>query len=300
MAILNEIAQSYQSATLGWYGALFPIANRLFGLLAVIEIAWSGLWWALEKQDISSLFSEFLKKIILIGFFYAVLLHAHAFLPAITKSFMLMGANASHISKLDPSSIFEQGMSIAASILVPLEQLNLLTNTACYLVGGLTSLIVAVCFAIIAGELVVTLIESYLVLGAGIFFLGFGSSRWTRDYTVRFLNYAMNVGCKLFFLYLIIGVGANMAAHWKELILSGGNLNMLPFLEVMGGALVYLFIAWTIPHKAANLMSGALHSNLSSAVASTTFLGSSARSAVNQVLKIPPASWLAGCRNKSK
>lgn len=284
-AILNEITQSYQQATIGWYSSLFPVANHLFGILAVIEIAWSGIWWAVEKQEMTSLFTEFLKKIIVLGFFYSVLLHAHVFMPIITKSFMLLGADASHITKLDPSAIFEQGMSIAANVLIPLEKINFLTNASCYFIGGITCLVVAVCFAIIAGELVVTLIESYLVLGAGILFLGFGSSQWTRESAIRFLNYGMNVGCKLFFLYLIIGVGSHMADHWGETIVSGGDYNMLPYLEVMGGALVYLFITWSIPHKASQLMSGVLHANISNTMSTVNLFNSSINSMSNRLRK---------------
>lgn len=287
-AILNEITQSYHAATIGWYSTLFPAANRLFGILAIIEIAWSGLCWTIEKQELSSLLSEFVRKIIVIGFFYFLLLHAQNFLQIINKSFSLLGANASHITKLDPTSVFDQGMSIAADIFEPLKKVSFLTHSSCYLIGGITSVVVTMCFAIIAGELVVTLIESYLVLGAGIFFLGFGSSRWTRDYTIRFLNYAMNVGCKLFFLYLIIGIGSNMTQHWGKVIATADNYNMLPFLEVLGGSLVYLIVTWTIPHKASNLMSGGLHSNMSNAVSTVTLFNSTVNSFAQQLRRSLP------------
>lgn len=261
-AILNDITQQYQAATLGWYNYLFPVANHLFAVLAVIEIAWSGVSWALEKQDMGSLWVEFLKRILFIGFFYAILLHANAWIPAIIKSFMMLGSGASHINKLDPSSIFEQGISIANSVFVPLLKASLFTTGFAYITALLTAFLVVVSFAVIAGELVVTLVESYLVIGAGIIFLGLGSSRWTNSFTTKFLNYAISVGCKLFFLYLIIGVGANMAQNWGQMIVEGGLTNMVPFLEVMGGSLVFVFISWTIPHKAASLMSGAVGSSV--------------------------------------
>lgn len=282
-AILNDITHQYQVATVGWYSYLFPIANHLFGVLAIIEIAWSGISWAIEKQDMSSLWVEFLKRIIFIGFFYAVLLHAHVWIPAIIKSFMLLGSGASHISKLDPSSIFEQGIHIAASVLTPLENKNLLTAGFAYFIGGGTAFIVALSFAVIAGELVVTLVESYLVVGAGVLFLGLGSSRWTNTYTTKFLNYALSVGCKLFFLYLIIGVGANMAEHWGQLIVEGGPTNMAPFLEVMGGSLVFVFIAWSIPNKAASLMSGVVNSSFAGIFATSSMMQSAVKNIASTI-----------------
>lgn len=279
-AILNDITQQYQVATVGWYNYLFPIANHLFGMLAVIEIAWSGICWAIEKQDMSSLWVEFLKRILFIGFFYAILLHAHTWIPAIIKSFMMIGSGASHIQKLDPSSIFEQGISIANSVLVPLEKKNLFTAGFAYIIGSATALIVALSFAVIAGELVVTLVESYLVVGAGVLFLGLGSSRWTTSFTTKFLNYSISVGCKLFFLYLIIGVGANMAQHWGQLIVEGGLTNMTPFLEVMGGSLVFVFIAWSVPHKAASLMGGTVSASFAGIFATSNLLQGAVKNVV--------------------
>jgi type IV secretion system protein TrbL len=270
-AILNDITQQYQAATVGWYSYLFPIANHLFGLLAVIEIAWSGLSWALEKQDMTSLWVEFLKRIIFLGFFYAILLHGHIWIPAIIKSFMLIGSGASHITKLDPSSIFDQGISIANSVLLPLEKKNLFSvGLDAWVIGLVTAITVVLSFTVIAGELVITLVESYLIIGAGVLFLGLGSSRWTTSFTTKFLNYALSIGCKLFFLYLIIGVGANMAAHWGEKIVEGGlSSNMVPFLEVMGGALIFVFIAWSIPNKAASLMIGSVGASFAGLFATT-------------------------------
>lgn len=211
----------------------------------------------------SSLWQEFLKRIIQIGFFYALLLHAHTWMPAIIKSFVMLGSHASHIDRLDPSSIFSQGISIAGSVLVPLEKLSLFSSGGIYLLGLITALIVNVSFVIIAGELVVTLIESYLILGAGVLFLGLGSSRWTNNYTVSFFTYALNVGCKLLFLYLIIGVGANMAQHWGERLVETGSQSLSPFLEVLGGSIVFLYVTHFIPSKAANILAGPMHNNFS-------------------------------------
>jgi type IV secretion system protein TrbL len=283
-AILNDITHQYQAATMGWYNYLFPIANHIFASLAVIEIALSGISWTIEKHDISSLWMEFLKRILFIGFFYAVLLHANVWIPAIIKSFMLIGSGASHITKLDPTSIFEQGMSIANSVLIPLEKKSILTDGFAFVIGSAAALIVALSFAVIAGELVVTLVESYLVVGAGILFLGFGSSRWTTSFATKFLNYALSVGCKLFFLYLIVGVGANLAQEWKQMIIEGGYTNMTPFLEVIGGSLVFVFITWTIPNKASSLLSGTFNSSFAGLLATTNLVNT----AVKTVFKANP------------
>src|SRR4051812_15278433 len=108
--ILNDITQQFNNATSGWHAYLFPIANKLFGTLAVIEIAWAGIWWSLEKQEVNSLWVEMLKRFVSIGIFYSILLYSSTWIPDIINSFMDIGAGASHISKLFPSDVLDQGI----------------------------------------------------------------------------------------------------------------------------------------------------------------------------------------------
>ena len=48
--ILNSIGSAYASATATWLGTLQPLAQRLFLLLATIELIWSGIWWAFATR----------------------------------------------------------------------------------------------------------------------------------------------------------------------------------------------------------------------------------------------------------
>jgi type IV secretion system protein TrbL len=254
--ILTDITQSYQQATSVWHGYLFPVAQHLFGMLATIEIAWSGVLWAMYKSEESSLWIEFLKKMLTIGFFYTVLVNSQTWIPAIIKSFVQIGAGASNITALYPSDILDQGISVAASVLRPLLDAGLLHAGIALIVGSCTALIVIICFALIAAELVVSLIESYVVVGAGVLLLGFSANRFTAAYSSKYLNYAICVGIKLFTLYLIIGVGSTLATNWGQLILQGGSKNITPFLEVIGGSLVFYWVTKAIPNKAESLISG--------------------------------------------
>jgi type IV secretion system protein TrbL len=258
--ILTEITQSYQQATSTWHDYLFPVAQHLFGLLATIEIAWSGVLWAMHKSEESSIWIEFLKKMLTIGFFYTVLINSQTWIPMIIRSFVQIGAGASHITALYPSDILDQGISVAASVLRPLLDAGLLHAGIGLIVGSSTALIVVICFAIIAAELVVSLIESYVVVGAGVLLLGFSANRFTSAYSSKYLSYAISIGIKLFTLYLIIGVGSTLAANWGQLILQGGVKNIKPFLEVLGGSLVFCFVTKAIPNKAESLISGNVNS----------------------------------------
>lgn len=258
--ILTHITQSYEHATQTWHAYLFPIAQHLFAMLATIEIAWSGILWALNRTEVESLWVEFLKKMLALGFFYTILVNSQTWIPAIIQSFMQIGAGAAQITALYPSDILDQGISVAASVMQPLLKSGILQAGIGLLVGSFTALIVVVCFALIAAELVVSLIESYIVVGAGVLLLGFSANRFTSAYSSKYLSYAMSVGVKLFILYLIIGVGSTLAADWGTLLVAGGMKNMTPFFEVIAGSLVFLYVVKAIPHKAESLLSGTVNS----------------------------------------
>jgi type IV secretion system protein TrbL len=124
---------------------------------------------------------------------------------------------------------------------------------------------VVIAFAVIAAQLLVALVESFIVIGAGVLFLGFAGSRWTKFFTERYLSYVASIGVKLFVLYLIMGVGMGIAARWMP-VLERGGFSPIPFFYVMGGSLVFVFLTWHIPSVAGSMMAGAVSLSLADAV----------------------------------
>jgi len=274
--ILTHITEQFQQATRSWHAYLFPIANHLFATLASIEIAWAGIWWAVEKNDMSSLWGELLKKIMSLGIFYTILLNSNSWIPAIINGFMQIGEGASGQANLYPSDVLAQGISISTHIFNTFHNVGMFSWGLPTLVGAIAGFFVLIAFAVIAGLLVVSLVESYIVIGAGVLMLGFASSRLTSKFATNYLSYAMSVGAKLFMLYLILGIGGNLATSWISLFENMPTVSVAPFLEIMGGALVYVFIAWAIPAKAESLISGASNATLGGFVAAAATIGATA------------------------
>ena len=67
------------------------------------------------------------------------------------------------------------------------------------------AVVIFIAYLAIAIQFVVAMVESYLVIGAGVIFLGFGGSRWTAAYVERYIAYAVSVGMKILVLYLLGG-----------------------------------------------------------------------------------------------
>src|SRR5947199_1000304 len=259
--ILNDILRDYESITAAWFSSLFPIAQGVFWTLVLIELIWSAVWWVVDREDGLGVVTALLRKVLAVGFFYALLLNGGTWTRAVIRGFSQAGSAASGLADLSPTGVFDQGLALANKILNAVEGLGLLERVFPSLVASLTALVVVVSFAIIAAQLLVALVESFIVIGAGILFVGFSGARWTKFFTERYLSYVASVGVKLFVLYLIMGVGTSIAARWVS-VLDRGGFSPIPFFYVMGGSLVFLFLTWHIPSVAAAMMVGAVHLSL--------------------------------------
>jgi len=272
--ILTDIVRDYEAISTAWFSALSPIAHRIFWVLVAIQLTWTAMWWVLDREDGLGALASLLRQVVAIGFFYALLVNGGTWIPAVTQSFSQAGAAAAGITNLSPTGVFDQGLALANKILNATAARGLLDKFLASVLAGITALVVVIAFAIIAAQLLVVLVESFIVIGAGVLFLGFAGSQWTRFFTERYLSYVASVGVKLFVLYLIMGVGMGIAARWMS-VLERGGFSPIPFFYVMGGSLVFVFLTWHIPSVAGSLTAGAVSLSLADAVQPAT-LGSRA------------------------
>src|SRR5258708_38072293 len=84
----SKIMDQCRSQRTQWTTNIWPYANTLFGLLAVIEFAWSAAVMLLKKSDLQSWTSALVRKIMWIGCFYALLLNGRTLIPWIIQSFV--------------------------------------------------------------------------------------------------------------------------------------------------------------------------------------------------------------------
>ncbi|MHB8549456.1 MAG: P-type conjugative transfer protein TrbL [Acidiferrobacterales bacterium] len=271
--LLDSIQQSYQSATGAWMARALGYAHDLFGGLAVLEIAWSGGQYLLRRNDLPELISGVFLKVLSIAFFYTLLVEAPTWIPDIIQSFAQAGqtiGGAGIGAALTPSGIFGLGTQVAGTLLQAISSTapgigqTLASGGVAlgtFLLGALVialSALLALCgFAIVAVQLLVTLIESYIVIGGGALMLGFAGSRWTLPFAEKYLGYAVSVGIKLFVLYLIVGLGGTLAAQLVAQIVSyGPNVPPIVYLQAGVGSLVFGAIGYLVPGLAGAMMNG--------------------------------------------
>ncbi len=253
--IYDDIANGYKNSAGGWSNSLNAIASRLFYLLASIDFLWAMTQQVLKNEDLQALLIVFIKKIFVFGLFLFLLQNASTLIGQVIKLFVQAGSTASGQPELTPSSVITIGLDCAFKAFETLGNYGFTDKIVYGIAVGVAMLFVIIAFAIIGAQLLVALVESYIVIGVAVLYFGFGGATWTRDIAQKMLNYAVATGTKILVLYLIVGIGAQQAQNWSNL-LGPGTEYFHNVLTVTGGALLLVYLALQIPSLSSSILSG--------------------------------------------
>ena len=259
----SSILDEYKGLQNAWITKLLGAAQRLFFLLAGVEVAWSFTLLAIEKADFQALTATIVRKIMWIGIFYAILLYGvtpggGGWIPAIIDSFHILGQNASAVGPLGPSAIVGFGVNMCVDLLYSLKGADFLTSFASSLALVFCAVIIFIAYLAIAIQFVVAMVESYLVIGAGVIFLGFGGSRWTAAYVERYIAYAVSVGMKILVLYLLVGAGMTVSQGWIQVAQNAATSPdpARTGFDLAAAAVMFLCVCWMSPKISSAMLGG--------------------------------------------
>jgi len=287
----SDLLDVYKNATTTWVSTSFGYANKLFGLLAVIDFTWAMIVLFLERQELQGWIAGFLKKFMTISFFYALLINQSTWFPAIINSFVQIGQQAGGVSGyLNPSSILWTGVQISGAILAACLPSATTGTTAGGILGVIVpgagaaltaaslipalvalfcALLIFLAYVVITLTFIMATVESYVVMSAGLIFLGFGASRWTVPYTERYISLVVSTGVRLMVLYMIIGLGQTLSNTWvqeaSQIALSTAGLQSL--FGLLASVIVFMALAWQVPKLASSVLQGSLQMGSSDLIA---------------------------------
>jgi type IV secretion system protein TrbL len=270
----SQILRQYQQAQNNWLAAVFPAAQRLFFLLALLEVSWTLTLIVLERADFHSLASTLVRKIMWIGIFYALLMspfvgyggNGPAFwIRSIISSFGLLGQRAAGTTSLSPSGIFTTGTNIAGNLWNAASDAGFFAHPGPAFALTLATFTTFLAYVIITVQFVAAFVESYIVIMAGFIFLGFGGSRWTTPYVERYVGLAVSVGIKLMVLYLLIGVGLQLSGQpgppptgWMAAAaqVSQSQTPAMSAFDIMGACVIFMSLCWMSPKLISSVIGG--------------------------------------------
>lgn len=269
--ILDNISSQFHTGTMKWQPTISGYAQSLFWKLALIDFTWTTIVWVKDRKEFGEIISGFVGKIFTLLFFYTVLRSATDWIPQVIDTFSVIGKEAATSAGADVGtldSILFQGFNLAYAMFGALGEgwsllhpLDAMERIATSIVLVPSAIIVAIGFSLIAGQLLVALVESYIVIYGGIILLGFGGSRWTSEMATAYFKFSVGTGVKLMLCYLIIGLGFNIITMQIDPALM--KTDFIGFcLTIVILTVLYVYIVFSIPGLASGMLSGSPNMSL--------------------------------------
>jgi type IV secretion system protein TrbL len=98
------------------------------------------------------------------------------------------------------------------------------------------------------------------MVNAGIILLGFGGARWTKEYAVAYLKFAVGAGFKLFLTQLIITIGGAILEDWLAFEhannLAGTPSTLRAMMMLASVSVIMTILVGKIPGMAQSMIQG--------------------------------------------
>jgi type IV secretion system protein TrbL len=154
--------------------------------------------------------------------------------------------------------VLQKGVDICFALLSQAVLSGVLSSPITGLAFFVAGLVIAISFLFITIDFVMTKIQTFLAIGMGFFFFGFGGSTWTRTYVERYFAYAVSSGVRLMTQYFLIGIGLTLSGGWLAAAqnapwsLDGVKAGWY----VMFSAILFAILCWRGSAIAAQLLGG--------------------------------------------
>lgn len=251
--ILDQVTQEFLQALTKDGHAIQAAAQHIFYYLVVIQLSLSALWMTLAGESLQSFFSRMVQLCFSFGFFYGLLQLGGHWLPQILNGFIQLGQTGG-VQSIDPSSIIDQGASISGTIFKAFFGWGLLDHPFVSVIGAIVCIAILVLYALIAAELTIVLVKSYLVVSVGALFFAFGVTDFTQAMAKNYFNAVIGLGLNLMSLYLLLGVGEHIGSQWAALTQQAAAQNeLMPMLIILAAVIVYYMILKNVPQFIAGL-----------------------------------------------
>lgn len=255
----NELMVVFSNTVTAGFDALSGSVNGVFGLLIALVVALTGIQWALSpnREVLASGFG----KVLLIGAFAWIINDWQALSETIYAGFLELGLTAgggslSRAEFLNPGAILQQGWEIVKALgetPAPVENpLDVMGNMADALILGLAMIGIMLAFAILALQIIVSLLEFKIVTLGGFVLLPFGIWNKTAFLAERPLGYVVSSGLKVLALAIVVSGARTIFDQLQP----SANPDIYEALTILVAALLLAMLAIFIPNLASALVTG--------------------------------------------
>jgi type IV secretion system protein TrbL len=287
--VFDTVLAKYQSAASTWGAVISARATWLFWVLATISMVWTFGMMALRKADIGEFFAEFIRFTVTTGFFWWLLSNGPAFAKSIMSGLCQMAANASgNPATLTPSGIVDIGFQIFFNVLDESSIWSPVDSASGIIISG----VILVVLALVGVNMLILLVAGWILAYAGIFFLGFGGSRWTSDMAIGYFKNVLGIAAQLMTMVLLVGIGKSFVDQYYTAMSTSISLKELGVMLVV--AVVLLALVHKVPPMIGAIAGGHIQT-LGGGFGAEAALGAAA--AGGAALSMAGAALAAGAAN---
>ena len=249
-SMLMRIEEQYINAATGWKNVVTAAASRLFLALATISFVWTFGTMALRRADIAEVFAELIRFAVFTGFFWWILQNGPEFSMDIINSLKKIGAEAANTSVTTPTSVVDMGFDTFGKILTASEDRGPVAKFSGIVIG--LAFLILLC--LIAVNLFILQISFWILAYAGVFFLGFGGSRWTSDIAINYYKTVLGVAAQMMTMILLIGIGYSFVESYYSAVSDAFTIGEMSVLLI--AALALLVLVNKVPPMVGGLVNG--------------------------------------------
>jgi len=269
--LLDTALQSFQTSAAGWAAYITARASWLFWTLATISLVWTMGQMALRRAEIGEFLGEFLSFTLMTGFYWWLLTNGPTFAMQIINSMRQLAGSASGLGpSVYPSTLADIGFQLLDRVMTQSSVWQPVDSA----VGFVVCLIILIVVALIAINMLVLLVSGWILAYAGIFFLGFGGSRWTSDMAINYYRTVLSLGAQLAGMVLVVGIGFSFINLYY--VNMSSQVSMKEMAVLMVAAIVLLGLVNKIPPLLGGLAMGGGIGALGSGVSVGSVIGTAA------------------------
>jgi len=279
----NDLMVVFSNTVSAGFDALGGAVNGVFGLMIALVVALTGIQWALSsnREVLASGFG----KVLLIGAFAYLINDWQGLSQTIWNGFIDLGLTAgggslSRSNFLNPGAILQQGWEIVkalgetpAPVNNPMDVMGNLTDA---LILGLAMIGIMLAFAVLALQIIVTLLEFKIVTLGGFVLLPFGIWSKSSFLAERPLGFVVSSGLKVLALAIVVSGARSVFDQLQP----SANPDLYEALAILAASLLLAMLALFIPNLASALVTGGPALGAGSAVAGTLAVASAGVAAV--------------------
>ncbi len=269
--LLDTALQNFQTSAAGWATYITARASWLFWTLATISLVWTMGQLALRRAEIGEFLGEFISFTLMTGFYWWLLTNGPTFAMQIINSMRQLAGNASGLGpSVYPSTIMDIGFQLLDQVVIQSSVWSPVVSAF----NLLLCVIILIVVALIAINMLVLLVSGWILAFAGIFFLGFGGSRWTSDMAINYYRTVLSLGAQLAGMILVVGIGFSFINLYY--VNMSSQVSMKEMAVLMVAAIVLHGLVNKIPPLLGGLAMGGGVGALGSGVSLVSAIGTAA------------------------